>query len=297
MDPSSKSGLHMVDDDWASSAVFSPSLARQQQHRAKEWSFVDQWLLQKYHPRPIPPFERNADTLRVLTALASANEAADEDRALRLEFKQNILSSYKPKRHDDKIARIREGLNRDASKALDSIAGASVKLGVDTGSIPQAREALLYLTKEECEVEQSILPEEQTLSILISDIDEAQAALHKYQSEEYEIPKDLPAKLAEWTRTIKILQQKSAEYKDRATSLQNAYRRNQPKYTIESLVELENDVLALQEHVRSLNGRTKAYTLLPPDSKAAQRKIEEARQQLEQLRSEREGLYQRLARA
>ncbi|KAF3931673.1 hypothetical protein ABW19_dt0200089 [Dactylella cylindrospora] len=132
MDPS----IHL-DDDWAGSAVFSPSVARQQLHQAKEWSYVDQWLQQKYHPRPVPPFERNTDTLRVLTALATANESADEERALRLEFKRNILSSYKPKRQDDKVSRIREGLNRDASKALDSMAGASVKLGVDSGSLQQ----------------------------------------------------------------------------------------------------------------------------------------------------------------
>ncbi|EPS35867.1 hypothetical protein H072_10680 [Dactylellina haptotyla CBS 200.50] len=288
--------LHL-NDEWATSAVFSPSRALQQQHQAKEWSFVDQWLQQKYHPRSVPVFERNTETLKVLTALANANEAADEERALRLEFKQNILTNYKPKRPDDKVLRIREGLNRDAVKALDSIAGASVKLGVDSGSIPQAREALLYLTKEECEVEHAILPEEQVLKNLVSDIEEAEASLRKHQSDAYETPKDLPARLAEWTRTIKILQQKSAEYKDRAVSLQNAYRRNQPKYTVESLVELETEVLDFQGHVRSLNGQVKAYTLLPPDPKAAQRKIEEAKQDLENLRSRRDEVYQGMARA
>ncbi|KAF3908701.1 hypothetical protein AA313_de0209850 [Arthrobotrys entomopaga] len=288
-----------MDDDegWASSsALFSPSLARQQQHQAKEWSYVDRWLQQKYHPRPVPSFERNIDTLKVLTALASANEAADEDRALRLEFKQNILVNYKPKKPDDKVLRISEGLNRDASKALDSLAGALTKLGVDSGSISQARETLLYLTKEECDVEHTILPEEQVLKNLISDIEKAEASLRNYQSDAYETPKDLPAKLAEWTRTIKILQQKSAEYKDRVISLQNAYRRNQPKYTVEMLVELENEVLELQTHVRTLNGQVKAYTLLPPDPKAAQQKIEEAKRDLEKLKGDREVLYQGLAR-
>ncbi|KAK6527904.1 hypothetical protein TWF281_009168 [Arthrobotrys megalospora] len=288
--------LHL-NDDWATSAVFSPSLARQQQHQAKEWSYVDQWLQAKYHPRPVPPFERNIDTLRALTALATANEAADEERASHLEFKQNILSSYRPKRPDDKVIRLREGLNRDASKALDSIAGASVRLGADFGAISQNREALLYLTKEECEVEHSILPEEQTLKTLIADIEQAEESLRKFQSEAYETPNDLPAKVAEWTRTIKILQQKSAEYKDRATSLQNAYRRNPPRYTVENLVELEGEVLELQDHVQSLNGQVKAYTLLPPDPKAAQRKIEEAKQELERLKSQREELYQGMARS
>ncbi|KAF3271388.1 hypothetical protein TWF970_010269 [Orbilia oligospora] len=288
--------LHL-NDDWATSAVFSPSLARQQQHQAKEWSYIDQWLQAKYHPRPVPPFERNMDTLRALTALAAANEAADEERASQLEFKQNILSSYRPKRPDDKIIRIREGLNRDAGKALDSVASASVKLGADLGNVSQNREALLYLTKEECQIEHSILPEEQTLKTLVADIQEAEESLRKFHSEAYETPKDLPAKLAEWTRTIKILQQKSAEYKDRATSLQNAYRRNPPRYTIENLVELENEILELQDHVRSLNGQVKAYTLLPPDPKAAQRKIEEAKEELEMLKSQREELYQGLARS
>jgi len=62
-------------------AIFSPSVARAAASAAKDWSYVDSWLLAKFHGRGAPPsFERNADTLRALLALASANEAADESR-------------------------------------------------------------------------------------------------------------------------------------------------------------------------------------------------------------------------
>ncbi|KAH6844865.1 hypothetical protein B0I37DRAFT_433614 [Chaetomium sp. MPI-CAGE-AT-0009] len=63
-------------------AIFSPSVARAAASAAKDWSYVDGWLQRKFPSGGPPPFERNADTLRVLLALASANEAADEERAL-----------------------------------------------------------------------------------------------------------------------------------------------------------------------------------------------------------------------
>ncbi|KAK3906255.1 hypothetical protein C8A05DRAFT_11989 [Staphylotrichum tortipilum] len=63
-------------------AIFSPSVARAAASAAKDWSYIDSWLQRKFPGRGPPPFERNADTLRALLALASANEAADEERAL-----------------------------------------------------------------------------------------------------------------------------------------------------------------------------------------------------------------------
>lgn len=65
-----------------SSALFSPSKARQQQALAQDWIFVDSWLSKKYHPKPVPPFERNEDTLQALMTLVAFNERADEERVL-----------------------------------------------------------------------------------------------------------------------------------------------------------------------------------------------------------------------
>lgn len=68
--------------DWAATALFSPSKARQQQALAKDWSFIDSWLTKKYSPKPVPKFERNDETLQALLGLAAFNEKADEEQEL-----------------------------------------------------------------------------------------------------------------------------------------------------------------------------------------------------------------------
>ena len=64
--------------------IFSPSVARAAASAAKDWSYIDSWLLSKYAPLPahikVPSFERDPDTLKALLALAAANEAADDSR-------------------------------------------------------------------------------------------------------------------------------------------------------------------------------------------------------------------------
>lgn len=80
-------------------AIFSPSVARAAASAAKDWSYVDTWLQRKFPGRAPPPFERNADTLRALLALASANEAADEERALIARLEAETLQQLRA--HDD----------------------------------------------------------------------------------------------------------------------------------------------------------------------------------------------------
>merc|ERR1711939_855085 len=53
------------------SAIFSPSVARQQQAAAKDWNYIDNWLSSKFNGKTPPPFERNNDTLKALLALAA----------------------------------------------------------------------------------------------------------------------------------------------------------------------------------------------------------------------------------
>jgi hypothetical protein len=65
-----------------SDALFSPSKARQQQAQAKDWVFVDSWLSKKYHPKGVPAFERNEETLQSLMTLVAFNERADEEQNL-----------------------------------------------------------------------------------------------------------------------------------------------------------------------------------------------------------------------
>ncbi|KAL2115027.1 hypothetical protein VTJ04DRAFT_10690 [Mycothermus thermophilus] len=75
-------------------AIFSPSVARAAASAAKDWSYIDAWLQRKFRGNP-PPFERNPDTLRALLALASVNEAADEERALLARLESQTLDQLR----------------------------------------------------------------------------------------------------------------------------------------------------------------------------------------------------------
>ncbi|KAL2258933.1 hypothetical protein VTK26DRAFT_7566 [Humicola hyalothermophila] len=133
-------------------AIFSPSVARAAASAAKDWSYVDSWLQRKFPGRGPPPFERNAETLRALLALASANEAADEERALvaRLEaetleqlraFEQsqqdngqdgNFSSSLNPlaDAREAILASLESSLTREGQTALNAMASLAVQAGI-----------------------------------------------------------------------------------------------------------------------------------------------------------------------
>ncbi|KAL2268129.1 hypothetical protein VTJ83DRAFT_2975 [Remersonia thermophila] len=83
-------------------AIFSPSVARAAASAAKDWSFVDSWLQRKFPGRGPPPFERNPDTLRALLALALANEAADEERALLARLESDTLNQLRAREQQGK---------------------------------------------------------------------------------------------------------------------------------------------------------------------------------------------------
>ena len=80
-----------------SDALFSPSKARQQQAQAKDWIFVDSWLSKRYHPKPVPSFERNEETLQALMTLVAFNERADEEQALVEKGERQALNELEEK--------------------------------------------------------------------------------------------------------------------------------------------------------------------------------------------------------
>ncbi|KAG6030181.1 hypothetical protein E4U41_000160 [Claviceps citrina] len=65
-----------------STTVFSPSSARIAASTAKDWAFVDSWLLGLLPNERLPDYERNPATLTALLALAGVNEAATNDHHL-----------------------------------------------------------------------------------------------------------------------------------------------------------------------------------------------------------------------
>ena len=163
-------------------AIFSPSVARAAASAAKEWSYIDAWLQRKFPGRGPPPFERNPDTLRALLALASANEAADEERALIARLEAETLSQLRAHEHaqdqpqpshpDDTattpppptlhsareaiLASLEASLTRDGQTALTSLAALALQTNTPLPT-PSALGATLHaLTTETLTLSQTL---------------------------------------------------------------------------------------------------------------------------------------------
>lgn len=144
---------------WSPAKVFSPAAAKQQHsQQQRDWAYVDQFLATRFAGDAVPGFERNAETLAALLALAAANEAADEERALEQRVKEKALDELR--RRDAAIASARAGkgepllaavedhLTAQGRRSLNSAALLSVALG--SNSVDPLRcvcpPALPYLT-------------------------------------------------------------------------------------------------------------------------------------------------------
>ncbi|XXH01132.1 hypothetical protein Hte_007484 [Hypoxylon texense] len=108
-------------------AIFSPSVARAAASTAKDWSYIDSWLRDKYaassgvnRGRP-PAFERNPDTLRALLALAAANEAADEDRERLARVEEAALASARDAEREREEAGSRQRQQQRQEGAEDAV--------------------------------------------------------------------------------------------------------------------------------------------------------------------------------
>jgi HAUS augmin-like complex subunit 1 len=123
---------------WSPAKVFSPTTAKQTSLQQKDWTYVDQFLSSRFAPNPVPKFERNPDTLRVLLALTAANEAADEEKFLELRVKEKTLAELRKRdteweesrmgKRKSLLSAVEENLTPEGTRCLNSVALLSVAL-------------------------------------------------------------------------------------------------------------------------------------------------------------------------
>ncbi|PUU79654.1 hypothetical protein B9Z19DRAFT_1081187 [Tuber borchii] len=287
-------------DIWSPAKVFSPSAAKHQNHLAKEWAYVDQWLAARYHPKPVPKFERNPDTLKALVALASANEAADEERALETKVKEKALAELKARdkatleNEESVLVALEENLTPEGTRALNSIALLSVALGSTSTDTQKLAKNLIDLTKEEFELKYQSLRIEALHERLRKDLTHLREKLNRMEhSEEFKVPPGLAGQVAEWTRTGRHLRHKAEDYKERVEMLQNEFNSSRlaTGLTVEAIAEQEKAVEALKEHVLNLESQAKGFQGLPPEKDLARLEVERVAKELEELEAKREKLY------
>ena len=307
-------------------AIFSPSVARAAASAAKDWSFIDAWLHRKFPGRGPPPFERNADTLRALLALASVNEAADEERALvaRLEAEtleqlrahdQNENSSTNPLQdaREAILTSLESSLTREGQTALNSMASLAIQTNIPLPTPTALGSELISLTTQSLALEQTI-SRIQTLTAYINHESSLASALsaelrppslynhhhHPDPSDEevtttggYHPPASLALQNLSAQRRIKTLSARLPELRDKATALANSIG-GTPTPSIEQVRAEEETYLSLLAQKKELDAQVQAFQGLPPDTEQARHELEGLRAELRRMEVRRDEVFEGL---
>ncbi|KAF4465654.1 hypothetical protein FALBO_7506 [Fusarium albosuccineum] len=293
---------HLLGQD---SAIFSPSVARVAASTARDWSYIDAWLSAKFHPRPVPSFERNNDTLKVLLTLASVNEAADEERSLlakseaaalqeltQSESRLKDVEATKRPLRDGLLEAVQHNLPADGHTALDAMANMALQLGV---AFPEPE----TLGRRMCELQSSIHDTEQMkarVEVLHQHI-EAEAAqindlLRDLQSDDYKPPSHLAKQNLDMQRKIKTLSTKLPELQDRVAALAASSDASHP--TIAGLARDEQEYLAVLARKKELDLQLASFQGLPSNPDMARSELEDLRGQLRSITSQRDAVFEGL---
>lgn len=283
------------------SPLASPTKARQAAMQAKDWAYVNTWLGSQYAPKPVPQFERNDDTLKVLLTLAAANDAADEEANLQQRAREEALAAFKTieeselkdpheKQKNELLNELEMCLDDKGHDDLEDLAESAAILGNTLNTEPEdLAQSIVELSAEGFDVQNQMAKVETLHLYLQKELNRLQADLQDLKSNvAYETPPDIQMLTSEWTRGTKTLGNKVSEYQDRIASLE----RNQPQGpTIDQLMHEEEGVIRLRETVKSLEGRVRAFHDLPTDIPAARARYKELESELDQLTRQRDTMF------
>ncbi|KAF8250196.1 hypothetical protein K440DRAFT_597678 [Wilcoxina mikolae CBS 423.85] len=288
------------DSIWSPAKVFSPTVAKQQSLQQKDWIYVDQFLSTRFAPDPVPKFERNPDTLKALLALASANEAADEEKALEHRVKEKALDELRKRdeameesrkgKGEPLLVGVEEHLTPEGRRCLNSVALLSVALGSNSTEPQKLSSHLVALSSQEASIAQQTNRIDTLHSRLQTELSSLREALRNLENgEEHKLPPDLTTRVTEWTRTTRHLRNKTEDYKDRLQAMEAVLPTE--GLTVPALIRQEQDILALKELVLDLEAQAKGFQGLPPEKDLARLEVERVQSELEELEAKRERLY------
>lgn len=278
------------------SAIFSPSVARQQRAVAKDWNYIDGWLSRKFNGKTAPPFERNADTLKVLLALAAANEAADEDRDLLSKVEAKALADLKAQQeiepHAITFQFLEDNLTREARSSLNALAAASVVLNEPLAITETMARKVLNLQVTSFDLEQASDRMELLRRHLEQEITKVDKLVEDLRSDKFRPPAELSKQTQEYQRKIKLLTAKLPELKDRAISLDASAPI--PKPTISDICHEEDRYTEVMGIVKDLESKVKSFHGLPHDVDLARLELEALRVELNDLSRQRDAMFEGL---
>ncbi|PBP19737.1 hypothetical protein BUE80_DR009458 [Diplocarpon rosae] len=277
------------------SAIFSPSVARQQLAAAKDWNYVENWLSTKFNGKTPPSFERNNDTLKALLALAALNDTADEERDLMARVEAKALQDLQAKEegdpHSELMKSLEDSLTREGQTSLEALSTLSVALNQPAPSMERLGRSMLDLQVASYDLDQA----SERISILEAHLNNELASINtlikELQGDSYQPPADLTKQTIDYQRRAKALSSKLPELKDRVVSLSAGAK---TKITIQDVKMEEENFKALMETVKQLEGQVKSYHGLPQDTDLARLELESLRIELRDLTLQRDSMFEGL---
>ena len=278
------------------SAVFSPSVARQQLAAAKDWNYVDNWLSTKFNGKTPPPFERNNDTLKALLALAALNESADEERELlaRVEVKalQDLQMKGEADPNAEMLASIESSLTREGQTSLEALSSLSVVLNQlipDAGKFGRGIIDLQAMCHDLDQASDRVAILEKHLN---SELERVNALIKDLRSDDYQPPFDLSKQTLDYQRKTKALAAKLPELRDRVSSLSASV--GDLTITVKDVKAEEDNFKELMAKVKEFEAQVNSYHGLPQDIDLARLELESVRIELRDLIRQRDSMFEGL---
>jgi HAUS augmin-like complex subunit 1 len=278
------------------SAIFSPSVARQQLAAAKDWNYIDGWLSTKFNGKSAPPFERNNETLKALLALAALNETADEDCELLSKVEAKSLQELQRKKAADAngeiLKAIEDHLTREGHASLEALSSASVALKQPFAETDRLAQKIVDLQVTSFNLEQASDRVAILHGHLSKELEQITALVEELRGDAYRPSSELPKQTLDYQRKTKVLAAKLPDLENRFASLMSAAGGTKP--TIEDVKMEEEKFKELMVMVKELEVQVKSYYGLPHDTDLARLEVEGLRVELKKLTRQRDGMFEGL---
>lgn len=278
------------------SAIFSPSIARQQLATAKDWNYIDGWLSTKFNGKSAPPFERNNDTLKALLALAALNETADEDCELLSKVEAKSSQELQRKEAADPdgeiLKALEDYLTREGHVSLDALSSAAVALKQPFAETERLAQKIVDLQATSFNLEQASDRVAILESHLSKELEQITALVEELRGDAYRPSSELSKQTLDHQRKTKVLTAKLPDLKNRIASLTATAGGSKP--TIQDVKVEEGKFKELMATVKELEALVKSYHGLPHDTDLARLEVEGLRVELKKLTRQRDGMFEGL---
>ncbi|KAF2723426.1 hypothetical protein K431DRAFT_282887 [Polychaeton citri CBS 116435] len=280
--------------DWAASALFSPSKARLQQAQARDWSFVEAWLVRQYGKR-LPDFERNENTLHVLLNLASLSEAADEIRIGIDRVEKSAIRTYQNISSGSGIGLqeiISQSFDDEGRQYLNAMVETCIDIDAPSCSALDIAMCLTDMVSRQFDLRQQLKAVVRQHVALKQEQIRLTHVLGELRDNTLQPADGLSETTAEWQRDSRHLRAKLGEYNDRIAASRSSTHQT---LSLENYMHLREELIYYRNQRERLSDQAEAFENLPSNAWSAQTTMEAARDDLRDLIANRDRLFEALA--